>query len=68
MSHDNTGRDCSTGREHWIQSLPVAMKNTHHAKMTELLSAGTFRGLANEGAERDARPFSLRADARGRRR
>jgi len=37
MSYDNTAEIARLAREHGFESRPVAMKNTHHAKMTELL-------------------------------
>jgi DNA adenine methylase len=37
MSYDNTSEIAQLARKHGFESRPVAMKNTHHAKMTELL-------------------------------
>lgn len=37
MSYDNTSEIAQLARKHGFESKPVAMKNTHHAKMTELL-------------------------------
>ena len=37
MSYDNTAEVAMLARKHGFESRPVAMKNTHHAKMTELL-------------------------------
>jgi len=37
MTYDNTPEIASLAEEFGFQSRPVAMKNTHHAKMTELL-------------------------------
>ncbi|MBM3839934.1 MAG: DNA adenine methylase [Verrucomicrobia bacterium] len=37
MSYDNTAEIVALARKHRFESRPIAMKNTHHAKMTELL-------------------------------
>jgi DNA adenine methylase len=37
MSYDNTAEVVHLAERHGFQIKPVAMKNTHHAKMTELL-------------------------------
>jgi DNA adenine methylase len=37
MSYDNTVEIAQLAQDYGFQSRPVAMKNTHHAKMTELL-------------------------------
>jgi len=37
MSYDNTAEIVQLARQHGFQSRAIAMKNTHHAKMTELL-------------------------------
>lgn len=37
MSYDNTAEIVSLAKEHGFESRPIAMKSTHHAKMTELL-------------------------------
>lgn len=37
MSYDNTVEVVELARKHGFQSRAIAMKNTHHAKMTELL-------------------------------
>lgn len=37
MSYDNTAEIVSLAKKHGFESRPIAMKNTHHAKMTELL-------------------------------
>ena len=37
MSYDNTEEVAELAGEFGFQSKPIAMKNTHHAKMTELL-------------------------------
>jgi DNA adenine methylase len=37
MSYDNTAEIAKLAKEHGFESRPIAMKNTHHAKMTELL-------------------------------
>jgi len=37
MSYDNTAEIAELARRHHFEARPIAMKNTHHAKMTELL-------------------------------
>ena len=37
MSYDNTEEVVGLARKHGFASRPISMKNTHHAKMTELL-------------------------------
>jgi DNA adenine methylase len=37
MSYDNTAEIAALARKHGFETRPIAMKNTHHAKMTELL-------------------------------
>jgi DNA adenine methylase len=37
MSYDNTDEVVKLATKFGFQSRPIAMKNTHHAKMTELL-------------------------------
>lgn len=37
MSYDNTAEVARLAEKHGFVSRPIAMKNTHHAKMTELL-------------------------------
>ncbi|HEV2392014.1 MAG TPA: DNA adenine methylase [Verrucomicrobiae bacterium] len=37
MSYDNTAEIAHLAEKHGLESRPIAMKNTHHAKMTELL-------------------------------
>ena len=37
MSYDNTSEIVALAKKHGFESRPIAMKSTHHAKMTELL-------------------------------
>lgn len=37
MSYDNTSEIVALAKQHGFESRPIAMKSTHHAKMTELL-------------------------------
>jgi len=37
MSYDNTAEIVALAKKHRFETCPIAMKNTHHAKMTELL-------------------------------
>ena len=46
MSYDNTLRLLDLAKQHGFESRPIAMKNTHHAKMTELLIGRDLSWLA----------------------
>ncbi len=45
MTYDNCAAVRRMAREHSLQVFPVAMKNTHHARMTELLIGRDFSWL-----------------------
>jgi len=47
MSYDNTSEIVALAEKHGFQSKPIAMKNTHHAKMTELLISRDLSWLAD---------------------
>jgi len=36
MSYDNTAEIAALADKYGFETRPIAMKNTHHAKMTEL--------------------------------
>lgn len=46
MSYDNTSELAQLAKKHGFESRPIAMKNTHHAKMTELLIGRDLSWLA----------------------
>jgi DNA adenine methylase len=49
MTYDNTPEIAALAEEFGFESRPVAMKNTHHAKMTELLIARDLSWLGKSG-------------------
>ncbi|MBX3740103.1 MAG: DNA adenine methylase [Akkermansiaceae bacterium] len=49
MTYDNTPEISALAAEFNFESRPVAMKSTHHAKMTELLIGRDFQWLDNNG-------------------
>lgn len=54
MSYDNTSEIVDLARKYGFEFEPVAMKNTHHAKMTELLIGKDLSWLKNAASEREA--------------
>ena len=55
LTYDNTHEIASLAREFGFEIEAVAMKNTHHAKMTELLIGKDLSWLRNATAERESR-------------
>jgi DNA adenine methylase len=55
MTYDNTREIVSLAREFGFQTEPIAMKNTHHAKMTELLIGKDLKWLKAAANAREAR-------------
>lgn len=47
MSYDNTAEITDLAEKHGFEFQPIAMKNTHHAKMTELLIGKDLSWLKN---------------------
>lgn len=47
MSYDNTAEIAQLAKQHGFASRAIAMKNTHHAKMTELLIGRDLSWLKN---------------------
>jgi len=47
MSYDNTAEIVALARHHGFDARPIAMKSTHHAKMTELLIGRNLEWLDN---------------------
>lgn len=47
MSYDNTAEIVALAKKHGFESKPIAMKSTHHAKMTELLIGKDLSWLEN---------------------
>jgi DNA adenine methylase len=47
MSYDNTAEIVALAAKHGFESKPIAMKSTHHAKMTELLIGKDLSWLEN---------------------
>lgn len=55
LTYDNTHEIVSLAREFGFETEAVAMKNTHHAKMTELLIGKDLGWLRNATTERESR-------------
>lgn len=55
FTYDNTKEVASLAFEFGFETEPIAMKNTHHAKMTELLIGKDLSWLRNATAERATR-------------
>jgi DNA adenine methylase len=53
MSYDNTAEIEGLAGKHGFQFQPIAMKNTHHAKMTELLIGKDLSWLKDAADERE---------------
>ncbi|HEU6447539.1 MAG TPA: DNA adenine methylase [Verrucomicrobiae bacterium] len=51
MSYDNTAEIVALAKKHKLEFQPIAMKNTHHAKMTELLIGKDLSWLKNAADE-----------------
>lgn len=49
MTYDNADEVRSLARRHGFQTQPVAMKNTHHAEMNELLIGRDLSWIGGEG-------------------
>jgi DNA adenine methylase len=49
MSYDNTTEIVQLAKKHGFQTRPIAMKNTHHSKMTELLISRDLSWMGEGG-------------------
>jgi DNA adenine methylase len=47
MSSDNTAELAASAKKHGFESRAIAMKNTHNAKMTELLIGKSMSWLGD---------------------
>jgi DNA adenine methylase len=54
MSYDNTAEITTLAAKHGFEVRPIAMKNTHHAKMTELLIGKDLSWLTSSAADRES--------------
>ena len=59
LTYDNTSEIASLAAEFCFDSQPIAMKNTHHAKMTELLIGKRLEWLKSAISVREARSQSV---------
>ena len=57
MTYDNTGEARALAARHGFETRPVAMKNTHHARMTELLVGRDFAWMEHIVPSRGAVPL-----------
>lgn len=55
LTYDNTAEIAALAREYSFETHAVAMKNTHHAKMTELLIGKDLSWLRRAASERGSR-------------
>lgn len=56
MTYDNASEVCALARRHGFQTKPVAMKNTHHAEMNELLIGRDLSWVEDGGVFREVSP------------
>jgi DNA adenine methylase len=61
LTYDNADEVCSLATRHGFATKPVAMKNTHHAEMNELL-IGRNLGWVEDGGVFREEPSAYRAD------
>ncbi|HEY3761352.1 MAG TPA: DNA adenine methylase [Verrucomicrobiae bacterium] len=54
MSYDNTAEIATLAKKYRFECQPIAMKNTHHAKMTELLIGKDLSWLKKAEGERES--------------
>ena len=54
MSYDTTAEIVALAEKHGFEFRPIAMKNTHHAKMTELLIGKDLSWLKSAGGDRES--------------
>jgi len=55
MTYDNAEEVCALAERHGFKTKPVAMKNTHHAEMDELLIGRNLNWVDDGGVFRDDR-------------
>lgn len=53
MSYDNTVEIAELAKRHGFETRPIAMKNTHHARMTELLIGKDLSWISSSPASRE---------------
>ena len=56
MTYDNATEVCALAKRHGFQTKPVAMKNTHHAEMNELLIGRDLSWVEDGGVFREEPP------------
>ncbi len=56
MTYDNAEEVCALAERHGFQTKPVAMKNTHHAEMNELLIGRNLDWVEDGGVFREESP------------
>jgi len=61
LTYDNTREVASLALEFDFETQVIAMKNTHHAKMTELLIGKDLSWLKTAATEREARVRNAQA-------
>ena len=68
MTYDNAEEVCALAKKHGLETKPVAMKNTHHAEMDELLIGRNLDWVEDGGIFREEPPSYEVASAAKRRR
>jgi len=61
LTYDNAEEVCALAKRHGFATKPVAMKNTHHAEMNELLIGRDLGWVENGGVFRE-KPIAYRVD------
>lgn len=56
MTYDNAEKVCALAQKHGFETKPVAMKNTHHAEMDELLIGRNLDWVEDGGIFREEPP------------
>jgi DNA adenine methylase len=62
LTYDNAEEVCALAKRHGFATKPVAMKNTHHAEMNELLIGRDLHWVENGGVFREE-PSAYRVDS-----
>jgi DNA adenine methylase len=57
MTYDNAEEVCALAERHGFKTKPVAMKNTHHAEMNELLIGRNLDWVEDGGIFREEAPY-----------
>jgi DNA adenine methylase len=68
MTYDNAEEVCALAERHGFETKPVAMKNTHHAEMNELLIGRSLDWVEDGGIFREeSTPYKVKSGKKARR-